>query len=84
MTTTHPKASDDSVTRTALWALVAVSGVANLVTSVGHRPGHPRRPDGPRCPPPPGPALGRLTSAVAELDHECMTKPSMKPSRIFT
>ncbi|MER6818476.1 hypothetical protein AB0K85_03970 [Streptomyces cellulosae] len=38
MTTTHPKASDDSVTRTALWALVAVSGVANLVTSVAQAP----------------------------------------------
>ncbi|NEC50832.1 hypothetical protein G3I18_19995 [Actinospica acidiphila] len=38
MTTTHPKASDNSVTHTALWALVAVSGVANLVSSVAQAP----------------------------------------------
>ncbi|MFZ4174544.1 hypothetical protein ACOZCI_09630 [Streptomyces griseoincarnatus] len=42
MTTTHPKASDNhatnSATRTALWALVAVSGVANLVSSVAQAP----------------------------------------------
>ncbi|MGA5810511.1 hypothetical protein ACPC3D_29495 [Streptomyces cellulosae] len=34
MTTTHPKASDNSATHTALWTVVAVSGVANLVASV--------------------------------------------------
>ncbi|ALV51161.1 hypothetical protein OIE82_19035 [Streptomyces althioticus] len=38
MTTTHPKASDNSATHTALWALVAVSGVANLVSSVAQAP----------------------------------------------
>ncbi|MEU5460354.1 hypothetical protein ACH41C_17630 [Streptomyces althioticus] len=38
MTTTHPKASDNSTTHTALWALVAVSGVANLVSSVAQAP----------------------------------------------
>ncbi|GGQ91043.1 hypothetical protein AB0G19_21680 [Streptomyces althioticus] len=38
MTTTHPKASDNSATHTALWALVAVSGVANLVSSVAQTP----------------------------------------------
>ncbi|MDN3266297.1 hypothetical protein [Streptomyces sp. MA15] len=38
MTTTHPKASDNSATRTTLWALVAVSGVANVVTSVAQAP----------------------------------------------
>ncbi|KEG41455.1 hypothetical protein [Streptomyces griseorubens] len=38
MTTTHPKASDNSATHTALWALVAVSGVANLVSSIAQAP----------------------------------------------
>ncbi|MFI0505713.1 hypothetical protein ACH3WN_23095 [Streptomyces albogriseolus] len=38
MTTTHLKASDNSATHTALWALVAVSGVANLVASVAQAP----------------------------------------------
>ncbi|MFD5379176.1 hypothetical protein ACFWJE_33025 [Streptomyces griseoincarnatus] len=42
MTTTHPKASDNHATNsaihTALWALVAVSGVANLVSSVAQAP----------------------------------------------
>ncbi|WP_228917714.1 hypothetical protein [Streptomyces sp. DH20] len=38
MTTTHPKASDNFAAHTALWALVAVSGVANLVASVAQAP----------------------------------------------
>ncbi|MGA5710807.1 hypothetical protein ACPCK8_30785 [Streptomyces cellulosae] len=38
MTTTHSKASDNSAAHTALWALVAVSGVANLVASVAQAP----------------------------------------------
>ncbi|MGV9873744.1 hypothetical protein ACWDUG_13540 [Streptomyces cellulosae] len=38
MTTTHPKASDNSAAHTALWALAAVSGVANLVASVAQAP----------------------------------------------
>ncbi|MFF8544070.1 hypothetical protein ACF060_27655 [Streptomyces werraensis] len=38
MTTAHPNASGTSATHTALWALVAVSGVANLVSSVAQAP----------------------------------------------
>ncbi|MFI9266544.1 hypothetical protein ACIG5C_19535 [Streptomyces werraensis] len=38
MTTTHSQTSDNSATHTALWALVAVSGVANLVSSVAQAP----------------------------------------------
>lgn len=38
MTTTHPKASDNSAAHTALWTVVAVSGVANLVASVAQAP----------------------------------------------
>ncbi|MEV5154740.1 hypothetical protein AB0K81_22860 [Streptomyces werraensis] len=38
MTTTHPNASDTSATHTALWSVVAVSGVANLVASVAQAP----------------------------------------------
>ncbi|MEV5335662.1 hypothetical protein [Streptomyces werraensis] len=38
MTTVHPKTTDNSATHTALWALVAVSGVANLVASVAQAP----------------------------------------------
>ncbi|WP_431991451.1 hypothetical protein [Streptomyces albogriseolus] len=38
MTTPHPKASDNSAIHTVLWALVAVSGVANLVASVAQAP----------------------------------------------
>ncbi|MEU9549311.1 hypothetical protein AB0D88_09780 [Streptomyces werraensis] len=38
MTTTHSQTFDNSATHTALWALVAVSGVANLVSSVAQAP----------------------------------------------
>ncbi|MDU0300504.1 hypothetical protein [Streptomyces sp. PAL114] len=38
MTTVQPKATDTSATHTALWAVVAVSGVANLVASVAQAP----------------------------------------------
>ncbi|MEU1260769.1 hypothetical protein ABZ473_01530 [Streptomyces cellulosae] len=38
MTTTRPQAPDNFEAHTALWALVAVSGVANLVASVAQAP----------------------------------------------
>ncbi|MCI3153545.1 hypothetical protein ELQ39_17675 [Streptomyces sp. GB4-14] len=38
MTTAHPNASGTSATHTALWSVVAVSGVANLVASVAQAP----------------------------------------------
>ncbi len=38
MTTFQPKATDTSATHTALWAVVAVSGVGNLVASVAQAP----------------------------------------------
>ncbi|MFF5343119.1 hypothetical protein ACFY4H_20780 [Streptomyces althioticus] len=38
MTITQAKSSDNSATYTVLWAVVGVSGVANLVSSVAQAP----------------------------------------------